>query len=178
MFFGAIIATVVTVSVYAINASSIEYKNDKNVSEALDDLYTTQNTTVSDLQQSVSDKDTTISSLNSRISELENQIDSQNNAVTVSFNIPATGTVTNNVGFRPTFISCSHRTSQNKTSIAAYDANNGNNVVIASYDGAYVDVYPLATYFTVTDTGFIYNFSLNDSQSAYYNAPVYCTVSK
>ena len=39
MILGAIIATVLTVGVYAINASNIDYKNNKNVSEALDDLY-------------------------------------------------------------------------------------------------------------------------------------------
>lgn len=149
-----------------------------NVQDALDDLYNKQTNTITSLNNQISNKDTEINSLNGRISELEERIDSQDNAVTVSFNIPTSGTIIKNVGFKPTFISCTHKTSLNKISVAAYDSKNGNNKVITSLDGVYVDVVNISNYYTITDTGFSYNFAISDTTSEWYNAPVYCTVSK
>ena len=182
---GTIIFTGITsVAAYTIFANDIGYtpkdttwKVD-NVKDAIDDLYTNANTTITVLNNQISNKDTEINSLNGRISELEERIDSQDNAVTVSFNIPTSGTITKNVGFKPTFISCTHKTSLNKISVAAYDSKNGNNKVITSLDGGYVDVVNISNYYTITDTGFSYNVAISDTTSEWYNAPVYCTVSK
>ena len=179
-----IFGSIGVVSAYTILANDIGYTSKDttwkvdNVKDAIDDLYTNANTTITVLNNQISNKDTEINSLNGRISELEEQIDSQDNAVTVSFNIPTSGTITKNVGFKPTFISCTHKTSLNKISVAAYDSKNGNNKVITSLDGVYVDVVNISNYYTITDTGFSYNLEIGDTTSEWYNAQVYCTVSK
>ena len=98
-----------SISVYAAGryyATRVVYEpsnpnfNVDNMSDALDQLYTTQNSTVNNLNSQVSAKDATISSLQSQVESLTAAA-SEKDYVTGTFTFPKTGNKDCNLGFRP-----------------------------------------------------------------------------
>jgi FtsZ-binding cell division protein ZapB len=93
---GIIIGT--SIGVYAINASEIDYNNTK-VDQALDTLYETQNTTV-----------TNLTSQNQTLTQEKSELQSQlNSLTTASRTISFTSNLTKqtfNTGFKPDYVSC------------------------------------------------------------------------
>lgn len=109
----AIITVGITAFAFTYNANDIGYKDNKTVSDALDSLYTTANTTVANLENTnaaLLQENETItaqnSSLTNQVAVLQNQVDNSD-CVSGTFKCTSCTTVGGqnlNIGFEPNII--------------------------------------------------------------------------
>ena len=162
---GVILASSLTVYAYSYLASDIKYTDDKTVAYALDELYTTSHTTITNLTEEKNQLETELNSLSTA-------------SKSFSF-VSSTNTQTFNLGFKPKYISCiaTLNNSEYETIIYNYDfdsnhvyklntTTNGNSLLYANA------VRDISTFFTINDNGFTWNLT------NWNNTTIYCTVSK
>ncbi|MBE6161425.1 MAG: hypothetical protein E7158_04320 [Firmicutes bacterium] len=185
-----------SISVYAAHkyaASDITYKN-TTLDQALNTLYTTQNTTVSNLQSHVSnltsvnetltnEKAALQSQINTKdatISSLQSQLNSLTTAASNFHFTSSTSVQTFNLGFKPKYINCfsNFKNIEYESIIYNYDYDSSHVYKVNTAD-SYTYTYSMAIreiapFFTINNNG----FSWNINSSEWNGVVVYCTASK
>ena len=150
-----------SISVYAAHkyaASNITYK-DTTLDQALNTLYTTQNTTVNNLNSQITTKDQTISSLQSQVETLTAAA-SEKDYVTGTFKINAGTTNSPDLGFYPSKVLI-YRLSSNWSSMKIITRSDTK--AVSSWGDTNTDV---SYYWEMTSNGFkSKNFPSNDTET-------------